>query len=121
MRRSCRRSRTPVSGAIGADPEVVLEGPYFDRPLYARPYAYDPDKDLFWDLDSLGLLRTYDPNAGYVRTTQANIGSSEWDGLAYLATAAAVIPLPASAWTGLSLLGALFVLGRRKKRLARVA
>ena len=32
----------------------------------------------------------------------------------------AVIPLPASAWMGLSLLGALFVLGRRKKRLARV-
>ena len=29
-----------------------------------------------------------------------------------------VIPLPASAWMGLSMLGALFVLGRRKKRLA---
>ena len=74
----------------------------------------------FLGLDVTSLVTT-GVNTLYINARD-NSGAA---GLIFSATfttvSATVIPLPASAWTGLSMLGALFVLGRRKRRLARVA
>jgi len=45
--------------------------------------AYDPDKDLFWDIDFSGNLFTFDPNNGFLRTTEVS-GLTPHTALAYL-------------------------------------
>ena len=47
--------------------------------------AYDPDKDLFWAIDFDGNLFTFDPNNGFLRTTEVN-GLTPHTALAYLVT-----------------------------------
>ncbi len=66
-------------------------------------FAYDYDSDLYWAIDWSGNLFTYDPNAGYSRTTLLS-GLGSHDGLAYVGTT--TIPEPSSlAIFGLGALG----------------
>jgi len=84
--------------------------------------AYDGDLDLFWDIDYQGRLFSYDPNAGYARTTRLS-GLGTFDGLAYAGTGGAGpiggVPEPAS-WalmiSGFGLAGS--ALRRRRSALA---
>ncbi len=48
--------------------------------------TYDPDKNLFWDIDFSGNLFSYDPTNAFARTTHLT-GLGSHDGLAYLTQA----------------------------------
>jgi hypothetical protein len=70
--------------------------------------AYDPDLDLFWDIDFDGNLITFDPSNGYARTSIVS-GLGSFSGLAYKA----VVPEPASLL--LASLALLSISGCRRK------
>lgn len=78
--------------------------------------AYDPDKNLFWDIALDGNLYSYDPSNGFARTTQLS-GLGSHDGLTYVSDVQAV-PVPAAAWMGLTMLGSLSVTQLIRRRLA---
>lgn len=69
--------------------------------------AYDPDLDLFWDVDHDGKLITYDPNNGYARADLLS-GLPSITGLAYKA----VVPEPVSLL--LASFALLSISGRRR-------
>ncbi len=37
----------PEPPFVVSDPVLLVEGPYFEWPLYSRPYDYDPHTDRF--------------------------------------------------------------------------
>jgi len=78
--------------------------------------TYDPDLNLYWDIDFNGNLFSYDPNNGFARTTHLS-GLGSFDGLTYLTTAintSTNVPEPAPlALLGFGLLGLGFM--RRRK------
>ena len=77
--------------------------------------TYDPDLNLYWDIDYNGDLFSYDPTNGFARTTHLT-GLGQFDGLTYIYNTSPVdTPEPAPlALLGLGLLG----MGLMRKRKA---
>jgi hypothetical protein len=44
--------------------------------------TWDPDRDVYWVIDQTGALYSYDPNAGFARTTLLT-GLDPHDGLTF--------------------------------------
>ena len=61
---------------------LLFNGPFVND----SGLAYDGDKDLYWNLDFDGMLRSYDPNNTFNLVLEANFGRLAWDGLAYLSS-----------------------------------
>jgi hypothetical protein len=83
---------------------LLADGPSFDD----GGLAFDLQHGLIWAIDMTGSLYSYDPAAGYARTTRLS-GLGGHDGLAF------VIPEPTSAAMGLCA-SALAFSGRRHRR-----
>ncbi len=80
--------------------------------------AYDPDLNLYWDIDYSGYLYSYDPDNSYSRTTRLT-GLGSFDGLAYRSSApvppVATVPEPGTlALLGIGLAGVR--LSRKQKK-----
>lgn len=91
------------------DMTLLFDGSYTNN----SGLAYDYDKDLFWDLDYDGKLRTYDPSAGYAEVLRMTYGGVH-DGLAYVGSPQSVVPEPGT--LALLGLGGLAVARRKRRR-----
>ncbi len=74
--------------------------------------TYDSDADLFWNLDYSADLRSYDPTSGFADTLHTNIGSTTWDGLAFVSSN----PVPEPSSFALFAFGALGIAWYRRRR-----
>ena len=85
-----------------ASQTLLFDGPFVND----SGLAFDPDLNLYWDIDWDGNLFSYDPTSGYSRTTQLS-GLGSHDGLAYQSAPLVLADIPTLSSVGLFVLIAL--------------
>jgi len=85
-------------------PTLLLNGEF----VRSGGFAYDSDRNLFWDVDSDGILYSYDPTAGFARTVRLDGFAANY-GLAYVPT----VPEPSLSLV-LAALGTIALARRRR-------